>query len=396
MKRILIYTGHYVIDHPDRDIPLVRELRRRGYRVIHCVAGQEIIDPGYPKSILSNEGFRTIETRWVNHWRDLKWLIAASDVVVVGMSKGVGRVVEVAKSLHIPTVQHENVGSTDSYYFGADWVCVRGPFFKEWFLTLYGDKVPAERVVVTGATQFDRAQWPEIKRISRDEFCHIYGLNPDKRIAVWLPDGPQCQDEWMQNKYVEVCQMVRDSGNHSLVIKPHTGDYLKRKSARYLNGKHSWEALVPWATVVLPEHGYVCFNVCDVGIGTQSSVSLEFPLFKKPFIYVEPNKSPILSKLSPFYPYPVSSWVGIECNASELQDILAHERYVVADEQLYEEHIARYCYKNDGLAYKRIADLIDEVAQQVKPGYRWQRQVKLAARESKRLLSRMASRLSLK
>lgn len=367
-KRVLVYTGGHRLDLPDRDVPLVEELRQRGFEVTYCVSGPHVANPGHPKEVAFDERFRRVQARWIDSYIDVVKLAAASDVVVAGTtSKSNTTIFEIANELGVATVQHSNNADFDMRYHGADWVCVRGEFhLKE---RIRRQQLPLDRMVITGSTQFDCAQQPKVRQASKEEFCKKYGLDPTKRIAVWLPSAPQAHFEWNMQKYVEICETVRDSGSHSLVIKAHPNDYTKRKSETTFNGQHTWEVLTPWASVVEPEDAYICYKLSDVGISTHSSVSMEFPLFHTPFIYVDADKDPVLQLHKHnwaewFDEIAVPSLVGMYCSSDELAGVLAEEKYRISDPELFENHIAEFSYKNDGLAYKRIADVVERAAQE--------------------------------
>ena len=380
MKRVLVYTGGYRLDFPDRDIPLVEDLRQRGLDVTYCIGGPHIGNPGHPRELALDERFERVQTRWIDSYLDVVKIAATSDVVVTGItSKSNTSIIAIANELGVATVQHDNTAGLAVRYHGADWVCVRSEFFVR--ERLRREQLPRERMVVTGSTHLDCVQQPKVKQASREEFCDKYGLDPAKRIAVWLPSAPQVQDEWNQQKYIEICETIRDSGNHSLVIKAHPNDYMKRKSEGYFDGQHTWDALTPWAKVIEPEDAYICYKACDVGLSTHSSVSMEFPLFHKPFIYVNADEDPMLSvhrhmTVDWFDGVGVPSLIGHYCKVEELAEVLAEEKYQVSDPVRYEEHIAEYSYKNDGLAFKRIADVVERVAEESPSGGRAMRWAK--------------------
>ena len=55
MKRVLVYTGGYRLDFPDRDIPLVKELRERGFEVNYCIGGPHIANMPHPREVVPDE-----------------------------------------------------------------------------------------------------------------------------------------------------------------------------------------------------------------------------------------------------------------------------------------------------------------------------------------------------
>jgi CDP-glycerol glycerophosphotransferase (TagB/SpsB family) len=185
-----------------------------------------------------------------------------------------------------------------------------------------------------------------------------------------MPSAPQTQDDWHQTSYAQICETIQKSSGHSLIIKAHPNDYLKRKSPSFFQGKHTWQVLAPTAVVLEPEDAYQCYKVCDVGISNSSSVSLEFPLFSKPFVYVDIDKSPVLAMHRPSWWWgdlPSPSFIGMITSADELSAVLDESQYEISDDAAYQAHVAKYFYQADGLAYQRIADVIEQAVEDSRP-----------------------------
>jgi hypothetical protein len=234
------------------------------------------------------------------------------------------------------------------------------------------------RIVPVGSIEFDDQNDAETKAWTRERFCSFYGLDPSKRIAVWLPSAISRHDEWSSAKYREICDIVRASPNHSLIIKAHATDYARYYGSEpdMFNGKHTWERLYPDAPVCRPEHTTICFANCDVGLTINSSVSLEFPLFGKPAVYVDAFNSPrvqLRAEKAPGSLFPIQEWaswpvpwapalVGLSITSRELPEVLAELRYESARPEDYAEVVSRYYVANDGQAYRRLADLVCRAA----------------------------------
>ena len=371
MARILVVSGSYIVDHPKKDLGIVRELQRRGHRVRHVVIGRDV-PPPYPRSAVEHDDdFRAVGSVWVNRRAGVLPFMVGSEVLLIPIHKGIGDLCRWAQRLGKVVVQHDNHGGLDSYYYGADLAAVKGPYFAEFVRRRWG--LAEDVVVSTGCVQFDAAVGLEVERKSRDEFCRIYGLDPAKRIAVWLPTQDHRQRqyyEWSANKYREICEIVSQTTNHNLIIKPHPADYLEDyKGGLTPDGQHGWLALFPQGAVCRPEHKYACFRHCDVGLANWSSIGLEFPIFRKPFLYVDVAENPRLEYLRqhPFTDHPVEhdrgapvpGFVGQVCASAELPRILETCSYEVKDEQLYDRHIARFLHRADGRAFERVADLVE-------------------------------------
>lgn len=401
--RVLVYNGWYLIGHVDRDVPFVQELSGRGYDVTYVLAGGQAAPRGWghPADAVDMGRLREIPKTRCTSAMQLERLISRSDLVMVGMAKGGSWIVELAQAYGKRVGMFDHSGGEPTWFDPrADFGACRGDYFKDMVLRVFPHVDPT-RLTVTGSLQLDRATWPELRQ-SRTEFCRRYDLDPSKKIGLFLPSAPQTMDAWALDRYVRICETVRDTHGFQLVIKPHPTDYARRKARRF-GGKHSWEVLTPWAIVVAPEDSYESFHQCEVAISIGSAVSYELPLFGRPFIYVDPGKWP--EQLASFaatphlmhhYPYPVPTWVGVESSIDDLHSTLATGRYKVSDPSLYEDHIARYCHKNDGLAYVRLVDLVDE-----RVGHRQERDrlglparwlIKAVTRRMKRQLARLSGR----
>lgn len=365
--RILVFNGSYVRDHADRDVPFVQELRRRGYLVDYVLGAGSAVQPEreHPRGARRSGRLSQISTVYCATMLYLERLIARSDLVLLGTFKGASTVAALAKRYRKVVGRYDHlideVNPAD-----VDFVATAGPYFKELLLEQQRG-FASSSVFVVGSLRFDRAQWTEIQQPSREEFCQLYGCDPSKKIALFLPTSPGAMDDWYVDVFETICETVKGSAEFTLLIKPHPADYVRRRSDRF-GGKHSWEVLAPDTKIVQPEHGYQSFRHCEVGITVASDVAFEFALFKRPLVLVSCEDWSLQRRsverqphLKAHWPYPVPSWVGVHCKIDQLADVLAKGSYVVNDTRLYEEHIAKYCHSNDGSSYVRLANLIDNI-----------------------------------
>jgi hypothetical protein len=257
----------------------------------------------------------------------------------------------------------------DAYDADADLVAAKGPYFADYMREQWG--MAPDTVVATGCVQYDAAFQPEVLALTRAEFCQLYGLDPRKRIAVWLPtreDRQHTYYEWAAANYRAVCAAITNSSNHNLIIKPHPADF----PSPYLpprSGPHWWDTVFSGAPVLRAEHGYACFHLCDVALANWSTTGLEMAMFRKPFLYVDVAENPRIRYLEqhPNIGQPmgfhmhtlVPGFVGQVCASADLPEILEACSYDVADETLYDRHIARFLTQADGNAYLRVADLVE-------------------------------------
>jgi hypothetical protein len=54
-------------------------------------------------------------------------------------------------------------------------------------------------------------------------------------------------------------------------------------------------------------------------------------------------------------------WLGGACTVKELPDILESEEILHVDEDIRNQHLSDYWFKDDGLAHVRVADLVEMV-----------------------------------
>ena len=188
---VLVFAGTYLyaILHPDKETRFLHELLARGYSVRRAILDTH--QPRYPPEALPRSpGIPSRLARTLE--QGLLWLPWA-DVVVVPVHRNSPTIVEWARALGKVTVQHDDHGGTDSRYVGADWVAVKGPWFHEQMCRRHPQLVG--RVISTGSIEQDEVQTVEARAWTREAFCSEYGLDPGKRIAVWLPGATFTQDE---------------------------------------------------------------------------------------------------------------------------------------------------------------------------------------------------------
>jgi hypothetical protein len=367
--RVLVISGAYFVEYAEKDLGVVNELKRRGHEVMHVVAAEDI-PPPFPREAVEQEpAFRAAGSVWKRRLAEAIPFLRRCDVVLLPGHKGVDAMADWAHRLGKVVVQHQNHGGFDVYNAGADLIGAKGPFFADFVREKWN--LPPEAVASTGCVQYDAAFRPEALHFSREEFCRLYGLDPGKRIAVWLPtrgDRQQEHYEWSAAEYRAICAIVTRSSNHNLIVKMHPADYAS-PYAPARPGADWAEALWPGAPVCRPEHAFACFHLCDVGLANWSTTGLEFSLFRRPFLYVDVEDNPRVQFLKQqsnlaqpigFYLGTlVPGFVGQVCTSAELPGILETCSYDAADPAEYDEHTARFLTKADGKAYERVADLVE-------------------------------------
>ena len=395
---ILIFTPYFYPGHEKRDINIVREFIKNNFNVVYAVPTERIQSysfPGYPEFYKNDPDFLSINTFWFHKRYDFFKKIDDVDVVLTGTIRGASDIMTYIKKTGKHLIQHQDIGGFINSHSFPDLYCVRGEWHKQRLMKYLS--FPENKIRITGCVQFDPARPDNKTTYSKLDFCKKYNLNPNKKIAVWLPSSPANHSPYYKQLYKDVIQKIKTSDGFQVIIKGHPSDYSGHKRDRNYStiNEPSWKILSPDTPICQLEDSYHCFRFCDVGVSEGSSVSMEFPLFHKPFIYVnfqesllpsgienivkiprESNFSSALSKLTVHenvmklaqvchkmptnytnpkrYENGEFEYVGLECNIVQLHDVLSSGCWEINDHSVYDNYIQKYCYKNDGLAYKRI------------------------------------------
>ena len=362
--RILVFNGSFVAGREDHEVPFVQELRRRIYLVDFILgAGKTTVGHrGHPRDVRKHGRLSQTKSIRCSQWLSVEFLIARSDLVLIGEFKGTATIAELARRYGKIVVQYDYSVDT-SRSRNVDFFAVIGPHFKDALLKL-SPEVNARSIFVVGSLRHDRARWSEVQDMTRQRFCKIYEIDPEKKIALFLPTAPWVMDDFYVGLYRRICGAISNDPRFTLMIKGHPSDYMKLKSDRF-GETPSWEVLAPHVPVVQQHHGFQSFRHCEVGITTSSSVAFEFALAGRPLLFVETNevKQSWSETEKRSNALNVPSWVGSETSVEALPDVLGTGGYRICDDGVFERFIAKYCYKNDGLAYKRLADVVDTIVE---------------------------------
>ncbi len=410
-KSVLVFTPHSHPSHFDRDIPIVRALREQGYRADYAIPVEDFSErshaqTNFPAAVLASEPFVSISAIPIHSHEEFERMLRGYSALIIGHTKE-SRFVQTAKRLGKYVIEHMDRGGLDLLNNRPDFFAVPGDWYKTVGARWHG--LPPERVVVTGCVQYDRVQGEELKKTDRTVFCERYDLDPAKKIAVWLPEGPGTHNAWYKTLYQEICQTVLASGRYNLIIKGHPWDYsgYRREQTYGDTSRPSWEQLTPGVPVCRQEDAYLCFRHCDLGLTVTSAVYLDFALFRKPILFVDfqeamlsevvaaqarlpkkrftgvglrrlrllPETLEIIRKIPngqrTIYADPDLAggaglpFVGGECSREELPEILESD-LTIEDPAAYDAIIREFCFQNDGRAAERIAQLVDQLP--AKPG----------------------------
>ncbi len=416
VMRILIVTSESFHGHELRNLPLCAELIGRGHEVIHSG----------PTTALATEGFRMTafdpsfaerpeaaecNTRLFSIWSELTDLIDWCQVVLFGVAKQYRHVAAYAAKENKIVLWHRDIGEQNPYVYHADWIAVRGVFEAEVSARRFG--VPREHIRVAGCVQFDSAA-PKNQRLDRKAFCRKYGLDEDKKIAVFISTAPANHHKMVVENYRNICRIVQNTPGFQLIIKPHPREYAHNKQHCHYEDTETptWKQLAPGISACEPEDKYDCFRHAEILIDQKSEMFREAVLFHIPILEVNvlevrahilnidaddisrdfpgkrfspPCRQPwtyfggleeIIEELpdSPFkekavidiaknldwYSGVLPDFIGAYCSMDELPEILSSGAYRFDDEETYEAYISEYCLTNDGKAHVRVADMVEE------------------------------------
>ena len=226
----------------------------------------------------------------------------------------------------------------------ADKIAVWGDEMHEWFV---GHGTDPARLVTTGQPRYDGF----IEYEKRKDYLKAgLGIEKDKKVVLYaasrLPG---------EMKTVETAlDAIRQRKDTIFVIKPHPTD---RPDAyeRLLNTRPDQPSMV-----VSGRNIFEMLAICDIVLLLFSTVGLEAVLAGKPLVAV----SDFAGRSNDNY---VASGVALKADtAQELRGILdgllsGSEGYGVPRESR-ERFIFRHNYKNDGMAARRVAGLLREMA----------------------------------
>jgi len=365
-ERLIVISPLYVPDHYDKELLLIEELKRRNYTVSHLIFCDSLTKEGFPNLCFPDNAIDVLpklsknDCICIKSYKQLFQEIKKGNMIIVGIAKHLTFFYEYANTLPSFKLQLDDALYADVCYYGSDFVAIAEPFRKQYFRKRID--LESTQTRITGHLQVDRVHHENVKAMSRIEFCKIHNLDPNKNIVVYCPENAaNSAFPIISHLYSETCRIIDSCDNCELIIKPHPRDFLKYKSDKFFNGKSTFEVLYPNAKICKPGLGYQCFNNCDLGVSTQSSVAIEFPMFKKPFIFVEPEKSPYFHNFQSSDKRSMVDFVGFICKLDELKDILISENFKNIPLEKYDHHCQEYFANTDGLVHIKIANWIEEI-----------------------------------
>ena len=235
--------------------------------------------------------------------------------------------VEIAKEKGAISIQISEL-ITDFYYAGADIASLISQEGVDWHLK-HGrhrfqwrpfDANPQPKYMFSNCLLWDNTEECLPYKLTREQFCHKYGLDSKKDFFVWLPDAiinlfqKTSQAESYRNTYKKVCSL------DNVAIKLHPHDYKGFNYFKCDNKGSSEHFAGEGVPVIEPIDTHWCYKYAACGITVQSSVSIEFPMYRTPFLFVDNERSPMKWK-------GLFGSMGHHCSSEELNSFIEQKEY---------------------------------------------------------------------
>lgn len=233
-----------------------------------------------------------------------------------------------------------------------DITCVWGE--AEYNLLVNEAGYPADQVIVTGNPRYDYLGHAS-EMFSREEFCKRYNINPENKIILWVTQSHGWSMDENNLYFEEVFSTCKTLSEVTLIIKQHPSE---GPVYRDLIEKYVREYNLDMRIVVPDKMSNTTEMVCvsDVIINKNSTTGQEAAAFHKPMIIMDFSKNPDLAEyVKEGVAVPAFSRGTLKpvldkilndgCDLKEAQDI----------------YIKNHLYKIDGLASKRVADIIMKI-----------------------------------
>jgi hypothetical protein len=294
-------------------------------------------------------------------------------------------VINEAKRLGIPTLgivtSWDNLSTKNRMVYRYDGYVLWSEQMRRDLHCYYPQARTAE-VQVVGAPQFDVFRNP-LFAWSREQFCRVHGLEPDRPIIVYALGSPNFLKEW--HGALRCARRLRDGafGRAQLIVRPHPM-FFRHQDVDAFEGLGEGIVLQRTADPALPtskrtqHRGDVelwvnTFAHADVVVNLSSTVTVDAALFDRPIVNLDFDPEPgrpnqelvreVNHTWTHFKPIAESGGVWLVNDWSELERAV---RGYLADPALHREGrkwIAEYvCGLTDGRCGERMADAIVDFA----------------------------------
>jgi len=220
--------------------------------------------------------------RYVEQVRARLYVFDGSKSARIGSLIDLVRTRHRAKTAQICSMYHEFI------YWGSDYVFLQHPL-SLWFIRdVY--RWPgwqrlrsARRIEFVGNIYAEPVCNTLTSTIrTKSGLCRKYGLDADKPVCLWLPD----RHDGNRPVYPAVVNAVK-SASYNLLVKPHPWEYKNIKHGfdpRYGEGVTSAEKY--GCEAVEERDSSWCLRFSDMVVIGTSTIGIEMPYWRKPFIYI--------------------------------------------------------------------------------------------------------------
>jgi len=215
-------------------------------------------------------------------------------------------------------------------------------------LTRHGN-YKRSRLRVVGDPRLDRLYHiTHDKTLNKKQICKELGLNPNKKIAVYISQPLPAKE--LEAMIKMACLAAKKTDGLQLVIKLHP-----REISDYTHKSIAKSAGIKDAVIIKNFDTYKILHICDAMLVGYSSTAIEANVLGKPVIIIDPQNQGYL-KL-----YGTKALLSAK-NEKELADAFGKLFYGRKTAEMIKRERDNYihdqCYRFDGLANKRIAELI--------------------------------------
>jgi hypothetical protein len=247
-------------------------------------------------------------------------------------TKGERPWVELSKSRGALTVQLSDQ-IWDIYYKTPDVLSLISPLIKKILPFNHS------RIIYSNCFLWDNIEDCLPYFLSKKDFCDKYNLNESEDIFLWTPDNIQCiKSKESKLVYSKIC------GLKNVLVKLHPNE-IKKVKQHFFGGKMSYEIFTKNKVRILdPIDTHFALKYSDCGIGYSSSIGLEFPIYRKPYVYIGVNskENVLFDRIQKDIYKGNFSWVGGQCEFDQIDEFFHDKKYVVADEKLYDDHLKKF------------------------------------------------------
>lgn len=304
----MILSGRYVAENCYRELNICEEFISNGWNPVFCIPGRKLHPQGYPEEYRNDKIFKEYNVEHLDNSREYYKLLRflRPKFILFGSYASYAKLTIASRTLGYKTMNYNSTSGLDHWWHYVNHVFVKGQFVVNQLLERdrHNLLIPRRsKIHVTGSVAHERFGNITIK--SRSQYAKEYGLNENKKWAVFFPKGANLRvkldtwfkrwpvnrrDTWidrMHQLYKEICAITLDSGLE-LIIKLHPSDY-----AGYIAGKDEAKQFfsgLEGVKILDPKDTYSTYEHMDIGLGTITHSALDIGYFKKPFIYVDTNK----------------------------------------------------------------------------------------------------------